>query len=82
MSSSLESPTEGAAAAVYGGNTVLDSEICCEDRVQEDRARLDGVIEDIIKDHGLQGVEKERAEDYTRKVGVSCHFRLTMSSRK
>lgn len=49
----------------------LDSEVCRQDRVQQDRARLDGVVEDITKDHGLKGAEKERAEEYTRKVTLS-----------
>lgn len=68
MKSPVESPTEGTAAVVYGGNTAaLDAEIYDDD----DRTRLDGVIKDVIEDHGLQGADKERAEAFTRKVGLS-----------
>lgn len=64
MASPPKSPTEGTAA-VYEGKTAQDSEIC-----DDNRERLDAVIDDIIKDHGRQGAENERAEEYTRKVGL------------
>lgn len=65
MKSPLESPAESTAALVYGGNTALDTEIC-----DSDCQRLNGVIKDVIEDHGLQGADKERAEEFTRKVRV------------
>ncbi len=33
-------------------------------------ARLNRLIEDIIADHGLEGVPKQRVGDVTRKVGL------------
>lgn len=35
------------------------------------RARLTCLIEEIIADHGLEGVPKQRVGNVTRKVGVS-----------
>ena len=77
MNSPLESPTGGTAAVVYGGNTALGAEI------YDDRKRFDGVIKDITKGHGLQGAEKDRAEEFTRKVGLSvpCLFTVHTYTR-
>ena len=79
MKSPLESPTEGTAAVVYGGNTALDAEIYQDDF----RTTLDNVIKDVIEDHGLQGADKERAEEFTRKVGLSVpsHERCPAGSK-
>lgn len=78
MNSPLESPTGGTAAVVYGGNTALGAEI-----YDDDRKRFDGVIKDITKGHGLQGAEKDRAEEFTRKVGLSvpCLFTVHTYTR-
>lgn len=78
MESPLESPAESSAAVVYGGNTALDAEIC-----DADCRRLNVVIKDVIEDHGLHGADKERAEEFTRKVGLSVppHDRGQAGSR-
>jgi len=48
------------------------------------RARLNCLIEEIIADHGLEGIPKQRVGDVTRKVGVllaRTAYEVSLSSR-
>lgn len=39
---------------------------------------FDGVIEDIVRDHCIEGTEKEKTEEFTRKVGLRMSIQVPL----